>query len=216
MRKMILLLAALCCMALSLNSFAAEAAKNAAAQDQAPILKSYTGNLSDNKTQISYVTMIGLFGPLAGLAALDVAEAVKFTVPKAGWTLRGLTILGWDGFNGTMASIPRGQLFALEVRDKDKKLLYQFADLQIPYTNYVFNQTSASPIDIELPPIAVTDEFYVCVYERGTFFVGAEITNKTGNSYFYSKASGNMTQAQLPIANNMTSPVNWIMEAIGS
>lgn len=219
MRKMILLLAALCCVALSLSGFAAGAADNATTQganNQVQILKAYTGNLSANTTQISYVTMIGLFGPLGGPAALDVAEAVKFTVPNPGWKLKGLTILGWDGFNGTAASVPPGRIFAIEVRDKDKNMLYQFADLQIPYTNYLLNQTFASPIDIELPPIAVSDEFYVCLYERGTFFVGAEITNTTGNSYFYNRLTGNMTSAVLPIANNVTSPVNWIMEAIGS
>jgi hypothetical protein len=213
---MIVLIAALCCVTLCFTGLAAEATKKTAAQGetvQSQILKSYAGNISDNKTKINFVSMAGLFG---SRNAYELAEAAKFKSPKAGWTLHGVNVIGWDGFNGTLESIPIGQIFALEIRDKNLNLLYQFADLQIPYTNFVFNMTRASGVIIDLPPIAVSDEFYVCLFDRGGFVVGAERANKTGDSYFFNKATGEMIPAVLPVAQNQTAPINWIMEVIGS
>ncbi len=95
-------------------------------------------------------------------------------------------------------------------------MLYQFADEQIPYTNFVFNQTSVDSMIISLPPISVSDEFYVCIYDRGTFGLLATWTNTTGNSYFYNRAGDEMIQASLPMAENTTTPINWAMQVIGS
>ncbi len=147
---------------------------------------------------------------------MDVAETVKFKSPKAGWKLKTVNVLAWDGFNGSASSVPPQLIIALEVRDKNRNLLYKYADSQLPYTNYAFNDTGPSFLAIELPSIPVSDEFYVCFYDRGAVAVAGEILNKTSeNSFFYNEAGDELISAAVP-RENQTSAVNWIMSVVGS
>ena len=76
-----------------------------------------------------------------------------------------------------LESIPAERVIALEVRDKDLNLLYKFADSQLPYSNYVRNATKLYPFTIEIPSIPVSDDFYVCFYDRGAIAVAGERLN---------------------------------------
>jgi hypothetical protein len=203
MRKMILI-AALCLIALSLAGMPMAIAQNG------NVLDSYTGNLSQKELGISNV--IGTFGQ----EGLNIAEAVKFTAPKADWKLQEVDILGWDGFNGTVQSVPQDRVIAVEVRDKDLNLLYRFADSQRAYTNFAFNRTIPTFMNIELPPTPVSGDFYICFYDRGAVGVMSEPLNTTNNSYYFNKAGKEIVPAELSVSENQTVPVNWIMSVNGS
>ncbi len=205
---MVLFIAAFCLAALSLAGMTSIADAQAT---QNQTINSYQGNLSEK--QIDLVSMPGLFGRLGR----DVAETVKFKAPKAGWKLKAVNVMAWDGFNGSVISVPPQLIIALEVRDKDRNLLYKYADSQLPYTNYAFNVTGPYPITIELPLIPVSDEFYICFYDRGAVAVAGEILNETSeNSFFYNEAGDELISATVPNTENATSPVNWIMSVMGS
>jgi hypothetical protein len=208
LKKILLLSAMICLAALVISSLAM------AADAQTPkrqILNSYEGNITQK--EIAPVDMLSFFGR----PGYFIAETVKFRAPKPGWKLDEVQLFGWDGFNGTIESIPRERVIALEVRDKDRKLLYRFTDSQLPYTNYAQNATGVYPITIELPPITVSDEFYISFYDRGAVAVASERLNETSkNSFLYIEAGDELIPANLPIGENKTIPINWIMSVGGS
>jgi hypothetical protein len=207
--KKMLISAALICFAALFLAGLAMAADTKAPQIQ--VLSSYEGNLSEKK--INLVSMSALFGRLGR----DVAETVKFKAPKPGWKAKAVNIVAWDGFNGTVQSVPREKIIALEIRDKDLNLLYRFADSQLAFSNYLFNATEAYPLTIELPSVPVSDEFYVSFYDRGAVAVAGEVLNNTSsNSFFFNAVADELIPAELPQGQNKTSPVNWIMSVSGA
>jgi hypothetical protein len=181
----------------------------ALAAAQGKELTSYEGNLSEK--ELAPFSTTDIFGP-AGLA---VAETVKFKAPSAGWALKNASILAWDGFNGTAASVPRMGLIALEIRDKDLNLLYRFTDMQYPYTNFILNITHVLFMNIDLPSVPVSDEFYVCFYDRGAVVATFEYNNLSQNSYFFDGTSKKIFAASVPEGENETAPINWIMKVYG-
>lgn len=145
-----------------------------------------------------------------GLNGLDIGEAVKFKSPKSGWKLYGVQILGWSGFNNTTQSFPMDRNFLLEIRDKDLNILYKFADFQ----NYYFLSDQGPFYGfIEIPPLAVTEEFYVIFYDRGGMVVAMEQDSGTSNSFLYGNRS--LAPAQLTTLTNESIGINWMIEAMG-
>lgn len=182
---------------------------------EAQIVKSYEGNLTQKvlQNQINYTSLIRFLG-VPGIAA---AEVTKFTAPTAGWKLTRVNILGYDGFNGTVESIPTQRLIAMEVRDSKFNLLYRFTDTQIPYTNFLLNLTVPTLLSIELPSVPVSGDFFICFFDRGAVAVGSEAQNKSTNSSFiFNEAESALGPATLPISASNTMPVNWIMSVVGS
>jgi hypothetical protein len=206
---MVLLITVLSLLALSLTGISAAA--DAKSPDN-QVMNSYEGNLSQKR-----IVSIDLLS-IMGLPAYFIAEAVKFKAPKPGWKLNSVQILGWDGFNGTMESIPRERIIALEVRDKDLNLLYRFADSQLPYSNFIRNATETYPFTVRLPSIPVSDEFYVCFYDRGAIAIASEILNETSeNSFIYIEDGNTLLPANLPLfKENESVPLNWIMIVRGN
>ncbi len=209
MKKMVLLITVICLLALSMTGISAAAdAKSADNQ----VINSYDGNLSHKR-----IVSIDLLS-IMGLPAYFIAEAVKFKAPKPGWKLNTVQILGWDGYNGTVQSIPRERIIAIEVRDKDLNLLYKFADSQLPYSNFIRNATETYPFTIRLPSIPVSDEFYVCFYDRGAIAIASEVLNETSqNSFIYIEDGNKLLPANLPLfKENESLPLNWIMTVGGN
>jgi len=209
LKKMVLLITVLSLLALSLTGISAAA--DAKSPDN-QVMNSYEGNLSQKR-----IVSIDLLS-IMGLPAYFIAEAVKFKAPKPGWKLNSVQILGWDGFNGTMESIPRERIIALEVRDKDLNLLYRFADSQLPYSNFIRNATETYPFTVRLPSIPVSDEFYVCFYDRGAIAIASEILSETSeNSFIYIEDGNTLLPANLPLfKENESVPLNWIMTVRGN
>lgn len=204
---MVLPITVFCLLALSLTGI------SAAADVKSPdgqVLYSYEGNITDNLIPV-------LLPSIYGAPAYFIAEAVKFKAPKADWKISAVTLYGWDGFNGSDESVPAEQLIALEIRDKDLKLLYKYSDSQIPYSNYARNATLLYPLTIDLPQIPVRDEFYVCFYSRAAIAVGSEPLNETSeNSFIYIAEGNQLLPATLPTGETSRTPINWIMAISGN
>jgi hypothetical protein len=193
-------------------SFTSTSAAADAKSPENQLLNSYEGNLTQKR-----VVSIDLLSVM-GLPAYFIAEAVKFKAPKPDWKLNTVQILGWDGYNGSTQSIPSERIIALEVRDKDLNLLYRFTDSQLPYSNFVRNATETYPFTMRLPSIPVSDEFYVCFYDRGAIAVAAEVLNKTSqNSFIYIEEGNTLLPSNLPLlGQNESVPLNWIMTIGGN
>ena len=212
MTNMVLSITVLCLLTLSLTGV------SLAADAQSPenqFINSYEGNFSEK--EVVPIDLLSIFGK----PAFFFAETVKFKAPKSGWKLNAVQLLGWDGYNGTEATVPAERVIGLEVRDKNLKLLYKFADSQLPYTNYARNATAGMLFTIEIPSIPVSDDFYVCFYDRGAIAIASERLNKTSpNSFIYIEdgiVDGNeLLPANLPIGENTTMPINWIMTVVGN
>jgi hypothetical protein len=210
LKKMVLFMAALC---FAVLYPAGVSAADDAQASQNQILNSYEGNLTQKS-----LTAMDMLSLLGGQTGYLMAEAVKFTAPKPNWKIDSVQLFGWDGFNGTAESIPQERIIALEVRDKDLNLLYRLSDSQLPYTNYAYNATDLYPTTLRLPQVPVSDEFYICFYDRGAVAVACERLNETSKSSFLYLEPGNqLLPATLPSGqNNETIAVNWIMSVSGN
>lgn len=146
-----------------------------------------------------------------GAAGVNVGEVVKFSAPSSDWVLKSLQIVGWSGFNNTTKRLPPDRNFLIEVRDENASLLYKFADAQ----NFYFG-SSTGPVayGMDIPPLPITKDFFVVLYDRGSMYLGAEQGNGTGNSYFV--INGQLVPAETRItATNETVKINWLIRAIG-
>jgi hypothetical protein len=204
LRKTIIISVAFCWLVIIGASIAIEPIK-------LDVLNSYKGNLSLEDKELHLLNMIQVLGGISGLAG---AEVVKFKAPKADWTLKKIEFLLYDGYNGTRKSVPTPQVIAFEIRDKNFNLLYRYADIQLPYTNFLMNITDPVPATFDLPSIKVGDEFYVLFFDRGAVRVMAKF-NSTGNSSFYDPLTGRLYKAELISKHNNTIPLNWIMNVGG-
>ncbi len=202
---MLLSMAISCLLAISFISISVPAdAQNSEVQ----VLYSYEGNITEKK--VIPVSVLSIYG----MPGFFIAEAVKFEAPKDNWRISAVQLFGFDGYNGSQESAPEERTIALEIRDKDKNLLYKFADSQIPYSNYARNATLLYPLTIEIPQIAVSDEFYVCFYDRGAVAVGSETLNETSeNSFIY--VENELLPALLPQSENVSTPLNWLVAVSG-
>ena len=204
MKKMILLVSALCLMSLMGVVIAQNNAGSAV--PELIVLKQDSGvNLSKmNMTLYSAATDWGI-------DAFGVGEAVKFTVPKPGWKLMQVRVAGWNGYNDTTKTIPSANDFLIEIRDKNLNLLYRMSDTQNAY----FTFTAPVLRAIDIPALPLTGDFYVIFYDRGAMVVGMEQQNGTGNSYFYDSLTGDLIPASFKDANSESTKVNWVLRAVG-
>ena len=208
MKNMLLLITALCLLTLSLTGISTVAE---AQSPESQVLYSYEGNITQK--EIIPVDLLSLFGT----PGYFIAEAVKFKAPKANWKINAVQLYGWDGFNGSEQTIPSERIISLEIRDKDLNLLYKFADSQLPYSNYARNATTMYPITLNIPQVPVSDEFYVCFYDRGAIAVGSERLNETSkNSFIYIEGGEQLLPAALSTGENASIPLNWLMKISGS
>lgn len=164
----------------------------------------------DSGTNLSLMNMT-LYSAAMDMDAFSVGEAVKFKAPYPGWKLKQIRIAGWNGFDGNTTSIPDSDNFLIEVRDAEKNLLYRMADSQNAY----FTFPAIILRGIDMPSIPVTDEFYLIFYDRGSMFIGMELENATGNSYFYDSLYSELLPVEFTDANNVTTKVNWVIRAVG-
>ncbi len=202
MKKMIIVIAVLCCVALWANAMA----QTSTTAPKVTVLKQDSGQNLSTSTNLSFYSAITDFG----LTGLSVGTGVKFTAPKAGWKLRGVQVLGWSGYNNTTKLFPPDRDFLIEIRDKDLNLLYRTVD-----TQNVYFASSRAPVMsiIEIPALPVTGDFYIFFYGRDGMIIGME-PNGSGNSYLL--IQGQLAPAEFKETNtNATMKVNWIIRAVG-
>lgn len=161
----------------------------------------------DSGTNLSIMNITFAVTPTYGSA-----QTVKFTAPKAGWNLERVLIMATDGWNASSRESPKSLPFAIEIRDANLRLLYHYADTQLPYF------TSSQGIrmaDIEVPEMSMSGDFFVCFYGYRSIALATELQNATGNSYLFDKLTGQLYSYELPARNNQTLPINWIIRVLG-
>jgi hypothetical protein len=205
LKKIVLLMAALCCTLLCSGALAAEKAD----PPKFDLLKADSGkNLSQMNFSLYSVT------DTFGQDGIGIGEAAKFTAPGPNWKLMALQFLGWSGFNETTQKLPIDRNFLVEIRDKDLNLLYKFADAQ----NLYFGSAKGPVITgMEIPALPVTGDFYVIFYDRGSMGLGMESAadNETGKSFFF--MNGQLAPAEfVNKKTNETIDFNWVIRAIGA
>ena len=163
--------------------------------------------ISDTGTNLSEMNATFYSPRIFGLA-----QTVKFTPPRAGWKLERVLIVGTDGWNSSQKENPVQGIFSVEIRDATLKLLYQYADTQL---DYFTSANGARTAMIDIPAIAMTSDFYVCFYGRDVVKTLTELQDSTGNSYYYIRDSGLLGPGSIPLKDNTTLPVNWIIRVVG-
>jgi hypothetical protein len=117
-----------------------------------------------------------------------------------------------DGWNSSSKNLPKALPFAIEIRDANLRLLYHFADTQLPYFT---TSTGIRIANIEVPAMPINGDFFVCFYGYRSLGLAAEQQNATGNSYYFDKLTGRLYSGGLPLRNNQTLPVNWLIRVAG-
>jgi len=198
LKKVILLLAALCCAVLVFNSLA---------QTTQPAAGGFNELKGFSDTNISVMNATFATSP-----AIAISQAVKFQPPKPGWKLQLISMMATDWWNSSVSSFPQPLPFTIEIRDKDLNLLYHYADTQLSYFS---SPDMIKVADIEVPAMPMSGEFYVCFYGYGLIGLMTELQNATGNSFYYVRPTNQLVPAELPLQNNSTLPVNWIISVGG-
>ncbi len=126
----------------------------------------------------------------------DVGHAVLFTPPTKLWTLKKVRVYGLCNVN--LSNV----IFALEIWDNDSNLLYKLTDYSIAYFN-----TTSEWTEIDIPDINMTDDFYVCIFERGSIYVGADTGNPKMRSYVVIRDPKGMVSEE---------GFNWMIRAVGA
>lgn len=195
MKKVLLVVLALSCIAFYSNGMAANQPNGLT------ILK------QDSGTNISQMNLTFALSLTYGSA-----QTVKFIAPETGWTLQSVQILASDGWNSSDAKLPDLLPFVIEIRDANLRLLYHFSDTQLPYF------TSSKGIrmtSIEVPDIHLRGDFYVSFYGYRSIAIAAEQQNATGNSYYFDKLTGELYEGKVTSSNNQALPVNWLIRVMG-
>jgi hypothetical protein len=117
-----------------------------------------------------------------------------------------------DGWNASNKQLPNPLPFAIEVRDADLRLRYHFADAQF---SYFTSDEGVRMANIEVPDMLMNDDFFVCFYGYRSLGIAAELQNATGNSYIFDKLTGRLYSGVLPLKDNQTLPVNWLIRVAG-
>ena len=203
MKKMVLLISAFCFLAF-MGLCLAQSDEDGSGQNMTELKQDSTTNASENVQLYSA-------GEDWGLNSFFFGEAVKFTAPKPGWKLKQIKVLGWNYYNETSMAVPSPSNFLIEIRDADLDLLYRLADTQNAYF------TDKVPVlrAINIPPLPVTEAFYIVFYDRSIMKIGVEVENGTGNSYVYDSINNRMIPAEFRIEESNTTKVNWIIRAVG-
>ena len=203
MKKMVLSISAFCFLAF-MGLCMAQSDEDGSGQNMTELKQDSTTNASENVQLYSA-------GEDWGLNSFFFGEAVKFTAPKPGWKLKQIKVLGWNYYNETSMAVPSPSNFLIEVRDGDLNLLYRLADTQNAYF------TDKVPVlrAINIPPLPVTEAFYIVFYDRSIMKIGVEVENGTGNSYVYDSINNRMIPAEFRIEESNTTKVNWIIRAVG-
>jgi hypothetical protein len=141
------------------------------------------------------------------------AQTVKFTSPRSGWKLKFVSLLANDGWNASSKEDPKTLPFAIEVRDANLRLLYHYADTQLPYFTHSGEFGYAN---VEVPDLSLQGDFFVSFYGYRSIALAGELQNVTGNSYVFDKSTGNLYNGSIQVGDDHVFPVNWLIRAMGS
>jgi hypothetical protein len=133
--------------------------------------------------------------------ALAGGQAVVFNAPNEKWTLTGIALCG------KLNSSSSG-LFTLEVWDTNLRTLYRTTDQA---SSYFGKNISWSRVDI--PDLAVPQNFLIGVFGSSNIYVGANIVNNSsGRSVLISRSNNRILPWYIKYPHNNT---DWMIEAVG-
>ena len=162
-------------------------------------------SLEAGETEIKYDDGAVDFGITMDLT--DVGHAVLFSPPTKSWTLNKVKVVG-EHVNHS-----EGRIFALEIWDGNCSLLYKLTD----YSQAYFLNTEDEWTEIDIPDINITNDFYVCIFERGSLYVGVDTDNPAMRSYYVVRRGPNhMTNATYLEQPDTEKPFNWMIRAVGA
>jgi hypothetical protein len=170
------------------------------------IAQSTISSLEVNETEIKYDDGAVDFGITMDLT--DVGHAVLFSPPTKSWTLDKVKVVG------EYVNHSEGRIFALEIWDGNCSLLYKLTD----YSQAYFLNTEDEWTEIDIPDINITNDFYICIFERGSLYVGMDTDNPAMRSYYVVRRGPNhMVNATYLLEQPDTEkPFNWMIRAVGS
>ena len=168
------------------------------------IAQSTISSLEVNETEIKYDDGAADFGITVGV--IDVGHAVLFSPPKKPWTLDKVKVVG------ECKNHSEDIIFALEILDGNYSLLYKLTDYSLAYFN-----TEDEWTEIDIPDINITSDFYVCIFERGSLYVGVDKDDPAMRSYYVVRLGPNrMINATYREQPDTEKPLNWMIRAVGS
>jgi len=144
----------------------------------------------------------------------DPGMAVLFTPPTEPWTLDKVRVYGeYIKLQGEPFYTDQDRVFALEIWDGNYSLLYKLTDYSQAYFNTEYEWT-----EIDIPDINITDDFYVCVFERASIFIGADTDKPAMKSYDVKRGPNRMVNATYlePPDFVTEKPLNWMIRAVGA
>ena len=162
-------------------------------------------SLEVNETEIKYddgeADLIGYF-----VGEDDPGHAVLFS-PNKTCTLDKVKIYG---AYTNISELPNYYgVFALEIWDNDTNLIYKLTDYSQAYFNTEFEWT-----EIDIPNINITDDFYVCFFERGSIYVGIDTDKPANKSYVVRRCPKEMGNALYNSEEGTEKPLNWMIRAV--
>ncbi len=220
---MILIIVILCCLALCYCAIGVNTPAKLPTTAQSPVPSSI-GNAKPATLLIGNITMLKqdsgtnftkMNVTLQASPLVAAAQAVEFKPPKPGWKLEHVLVMATDGWNSSSKINPAPLPFAVEIRDKEGRMLYHYSDTQLPYFTHPQGAKEIKWADIEIPAMTVNDDFFICFYGYAQIFLLTELQNATGNSYYYDRSTGRKYQAVVTTSKNKTIPVNWIIRVAG-
>ncbi|MBN1322867.1 MAG: hypothetical protein JW986_02545 [Methanotrichaceae archaeon] len=219
MKWISLLMATLCCALISTASSAILSPGQVLSNDDQALLdetegyfyryvtETADGGASLAAANISYLASVEDFN----FTSMWNGMAVKFTAPYDGWMLKKVEIAGLIYYDHQNQSFPPGWCFGLEILDSDKNLLYKYADSPLAY----FSVTTPFMGEVELPSLEIDGDFYVCIYDRGLFGVGINITAPQDTSFVYNYITGDMIPTETTLDGGVPASMNWVIRAVG-
>jgi hypothetical protein len=166
-------------------------------------------SLEVNETEISYddggIDLIGCF-----IGVDDPGHAVLFS-PNKTCTLDKVKIYGKyvNLSDIPVYSTDRNRVFALEIWDNDSNLIYKLTDYSQAYFNTTYKWT-----EIDIPDINITNDFYVCVFERASIYIGADKDNPAMRSFEVHRCPNRMINTPYPEPPDTKKPLNWMIRAV--
>lgn len=207
MRKAILIIVLMFCVTLYFGTNATDSTIKAASKSTFAEDGSITILQQDSGINLSEMNVTFTGAPTYGSA-----QTVKFSAPKPKWKLEYVLIMATDGWNASSKHLPNPLPFAIEIRDANLSLLYHFGDTQL---SYFTSDTGVRMANIEVPAMTMNGDFFVCFYGYRSLGLAAELQNATGNSYIFDKLTGKLYFGELPMKNNQTIPINWLIRIAG-
>jgi|GEM_PF-629302 len=219
MKWISLLMATLCCALISTASSAILSPGQVLSNDDQELLVQPDGYIYRYVTETINGSAVITSANISDLASVEdfnlsskwYAMAVKFSAPKDGWKLKKVQIAGMIYYDYQNQTFPPGWCFGLEILDSEKNLLYKYADSSLAY----FSVGSPFMGEMELPPLEIDGDFYVCVYDRNLFGVAMNITAPQETSFIYNSVTGDMMPTTTTLDGDVPASMNWIIRAVG-